>query len=159
MAYIEVFKGDNPDALLVERLQHISQLHKQRVRSSASLYTSESGSELDLAKVEEEEAEKKSGPSTPRKVLSRQKEIADIVEEGTCKKEEDSQIYCVIEEHDGDDVHGLNTNVNNNSFAVGRRVIVQHKNFYLSGCVRFIGRVTFNDKEQIGIELDQPYGE
>ena len=167
MAYIEVFKGENADAIFMERLQHIDELHKQRLKSAASFESS--SSDWDMPKPEQQDVgsvEKKCGQSTPQKKLSRQSEIdCDILEEVAyehevqntdSKKDED-----IIEESE-EDPHDLNRNTSNNnfnSFAVGEKVLVQHESRYLFGHVRFIGSVLFTDKEQIGIELEQPYGE
>ena len=164
MAYIEVFKGENPDAVFMERLQHISELHKQRLKSMNSFDSAMS--DWDMPKLNEEDENKKSDQSMPQKKLSRQSEIdCDILEEIAYEHEEPNENNKgdkdIAEESDKDDAHNLNRNTSNNnfnSFAVGERVIVQHESRYLFGRVRFIGSVLFTDKEQIGIELDQPYG-
>ena len=166
MAYIEVFKGENPDAVFKERLQHISKLHKQRLKSANSF---DSGmSDWDMPKIsEQDDEERKSDQSTPHKKLSRHSEIDyGVLEEIPYEHEEQNEDGSkgdedIIEKDDRDDAHDLNRNSSNNNFNsfASERVIVQHEGRYLCGRVRFIGSVQFSDKEQIGIELDQPYGE
>ena len=166
MAYIEVFKGENPDAVFKERLQHISKLHKQRLKSMNSF--DNNMSDWDMPKIDEQDnEERKSNQSTPHKKLSRQGEIdhailEEIAYEHKEQIEESKGDEDIFEMDDRDDAHDLNRNTSNNNFnslAVGKRVIVQHEDRYLCGHVRFIGSVRFSNKEQIGIELDQPYGE
>lgn len=167
MTYIEVLKGEKPGTIFKERLQRISELHKQRRGSSMSPF------EFDMTKIQEI-ADKSSEQSTPTKEVSYQTEIDhDSAVEGTVQEQnEKSEVnkgnqYNEERSNDDDGVNdfdtaGLNSNANNNNFniiAVGERIIVQHNNRFLFGCIRYIGRVSFTDKEQIGIELDQAYGE
>jgi len=60
--------------------------------------------------------------------------------------------------HDHSDVnHNANKN-NTDSVAIGERVMVNHKERYLFGFVRYIGHLPSKKSEQIGIELDKPMG-
>lgn len=158
MTYIEVFKGENPDAVFMERLQHVTELHRQR-KSSASIRSD--SLEWEIARLEEEEeedAEKRSNQSTPRHKLSRQSRINS--EEGIYEEEEQN-IEIKDDQTMSDEVgaHNFNSNNNSSSLTVGERIVVYHQDCYMSGHVRYIGEVSTIDKEQIGVELDQPYGE
>ena len=157
MTYIEVFKGESPDVVFKERLQHISELHKRRLKSSASFDSC--SSELDMPKLEEEDEETKNDHS---KKLSRQGEINLGILKEIADENQQQNSDIPEDQHVNDYVENLNTNANNNNFngfTVGERVVVNHENRYLFGHVRFIGYVLFADKEQIGIELQGPYGE
>ena len=149
MTYIEVFKGENPDTVFMERLQHIREMHGQRKISSTSIDSFPS--ECDMAKIEEEDTEKTVDQFPSNRRLSRQKQIEyDSIEEAVHEQEDDKENQTNL------DTHASNNNFS--SFAIGERVLVQQEDRYLFGHVRFIGRVLFADTEQIGIELDQPYG-
>ena len=166
MAYIEVFKGEDPEAVLMGRLQHISQLHQQRRRSTPCVENGLSAS--DLARLEKL-AQDNSDQSVPHKHLFRQERVdKEPLVEVNHEQEEENDVddkgdQHVLKKNDEIDiVDDINSNTNNNNFnsvAIGERVVVQIKARYLFGYVRFIGQVPFSDKEQIGIELDQAYGE
>ena len=165
MAYIEVFKGENPDAVLMGRLQYISQLHKQRKQSG--VYLENGLPEPDFDDQEDEEKLRKYTMSSQRK-LSRQVRIEDdIIKEDVDEQDEQNVDstgdQCVVDETKEIGSIDLNSNTNNSNnvmkLVVGERVIIQRKGRYVFGRVRFIGNVTFSDEEQVGIELDQPYGE
>jgi len=52
-----------------------------------------------------------------------------------------------------------NTNsTSGDDLAIGERVIVNHKDRFIFGVVRFVGFVPSKDNQQIGIELDKPMG-
>ena len=164
MAYIEVFKGENPDAVLMGRLQYISQLHKQRKQSG--VYLENGLPEPDLDNQEDEEKLRKY-TSSQRK-LSRQVRIEDDTIKEDVDEQDEQNVdctgdQCVVDETKEIGSIDLNSNTNNSNnvmkLVVGERVIIQRKGRYVFGRVRFIGNVTFSDEEQVGIELDQPYGE
>ena len=154
MTYIEVFKGENADVVFKERLQHISELHKRRLKSSASFDSC--SSEWEMPKLEEEEDEQKSNGHSTK--LFRQSEI-DL---GSLKEiADENQEQNTDNQKNQDHIDDLNTNASNNNFngfVIGEKVIVNHENHRLFGHVRFIGYILFADKEQIGIELEEPYG-
>ena len=163
MAYIEVFKGENPNAVLMGRLQHISELHKQRKQSGA--YFENGLPESDMDQQEDKQKLQEYAALSHRR-LSRQARVENesIKQVSDEQSADNTADQCIVEETKESDSHDINSNTNNSnssfeSPAVGERVIVQRKGRYVFGYVRFIGKVTFSDEEQIGIELDQPYGE
>ena len=133
MAYIEVFKGENPDAVLMGRLQLISQLHKQRRQSGA--YFENGLPEPDFDDQEDEEKQHEYAMSSQRR-LSRQVRIEDdTIKEAADEQDEqnvDSTVdQCVVDETKEIVSNDLNSNTNNSNdvikLVVGERVIVQRK--------------------------------
>jgi len=54
--------------------------------------------------------------------------------------------------------HNNTNSTSGDDLAIGERVIVNHKDRFVFGVVRFVGFVPSKDNQQIGVELDKPMG-